>query len=120
MNAIKPLIETYFEAYCRAESDVIAQVFHPECRLFSTDEAGGLERTLLSDWLGSLRGRKERGEFRSGGQLEIISVDETGDTAAAKAVIHFPESVFTDYLSLLRLNGKWRIIGKIYSVRILS
>lgn len=115
---ISKLIETYFNAYSSADAATIERIFHPDCRLFSVDEKGALEKTPLSDWLGNLRARAERRDFRQG-TLEIASIDETaGHAAAAKAVIRFPTATFTDYLSLLRIEGEWRVIGKIYSVSV--
>ena len=46
---------------------------------------------------------------------EIAGVDRTGDTAVVKTVLKFPEFQFTDYLSLLKIEGEWIIVNKIYT-----
>lgn len=113
-NAIQQVIQTYFNGYTQAEEKLVAEAFHPTVRLFSTDQ-GNLETTEMPEWLENLRQRKLKGDVREA-QLKVDFIDVTGDAAVAKTVLTFPKSQFTDYLSFLRLNGAWRIIGKIYVV----
>jgi hypothetical protein len=40
----------------------------------------------------------------------------TDSAAFAKVMLTFPKYKFTDYLSLLQIEGHWRILGKIYNV----
>ncbi len=47
-------------------------------------------------------------------EASIESIDITGDNAVAKVVNHFLGTWYTDYLSLLRTNGQWQIVNKIY------
>ena len=47
---------------------------------------------------------------------EIAGIDSTGDAAIVKTVLRFPKFQFTDYLSLLKLDGAWIIVNKIYTV----
>jgi hypothetical protein len=44
-------------------------------------------------------------------------VEITGNAAIVKATVEFPRVVHTDYLSLLRLSGEWKIVHKIYATR---
>jgi hypothetical protein len=45
---------------------------------------------------------------------ETISVDITGDAAAAKVIDDYVGMRFTDYLSLLKIKGRWMIVNKLY------
>ncbi len=112
-NEIKQVVETYFKGYAQAEPELLEQAFHPETRLYSGSEDGSLDRTEMSAWLENVRGRKAKGDLRQG-TLEIASIDVVGDAALAKAVISFPKLQFTDFLSLIRIGGQWKIVGKIY------
>ena len=51
------------------------------------------------------------------GDLRIASVDITDNAASVKVVETYPKSVYVDYLNLLRLNGKWIVVNKIYTIR---
>lgn len=46
----------------------------------------------------------------------IVSIDITGATAIAKIELDGPEALMTDYMSLLRIRGEWRIVNKIVNV----
>ena len=65
----------------------------------------------MSDWLKGLEDRHLRGNIRKG-LLKIESIDSTNYAASVKVKITFPAFEFTDYLSLLKIDGKWLIVGK--------
>lgn len=46
-------------------------------------------------------------------QIEISSVDVTGDIAAVKVVETYARAVNVDYLHLARDGGEWRIVHKV-------
>ena len=98
-----------------ADSLLVAKALHPETRLFSVED-GKLEKTDLPEWLKNLEDRKSKGDVRSADK-EIVTIDITDSAAIAKVVLTFPKYKFTDYLSLLQVDGNWRIMGKIYAVQ---
>jgi len=110
---IEAVVENYFQGYLKAEADRVGRAFHEDARLMAAEE-GKLDRTDAADWLKSLRTRREKGDLREAA-TEIAGVDATGDAAVVKAVLRFAEFQFTDYLSLLKLGGAWRIVNKIYT-----
>ena len=112
---IKETIQTYVDGYLNAEKKLVASAFFHETRLYSVD-GGKIDKTEMSDWLKNIDERKARGDIRKG-KLEIGLIDITDDTAVAKIFLQFEKRVFTDYLSLLQVNGNWMIVGKIYSVK---
>jgi hypothetical protein len=44
----------------------------------------------------------------------VEEVDVTGDAAVAKVVLDYPQARITDYMSLLRVDGEWRIVNKTF------
>ncbi|MGH9904872.1 MAG: PQQ-binding-like beta-propeller repeat protein [Pyrinomonadaceae bacterium] len=44
----------------------------------------------------------------------IESIDITGNAAIAKIVLDYPQVKFTDYMSLLKIDGEWKIINKTF------
>lgn len=112
---IENVIQNYFQGYQLAETSLIKKAFHADTRLLSVDN-NQLDKTEMKDWLKSLEDRKVRGDIRKG-ELKIHSIDQTENSAVVKLSIDFPKFQFTDYLSLLKIEGKWLIVGKIYSVK---
>jgi hypothetical protein len=111
---IQSTIANYVRGYLEADGDRLSQAFHPETRLHSASEKGELERTEMAGWLENLRTRKEKGDIREG-RFEVAFIDVSGDSAVAKVLLQLPKLQFTDYLSLLRIQGRWLITGKIYT-----
>lgn len=44
----------------------------------------------------------------------IESLDVAGNAGVAKVILDYPTVRFVDYLSLLKINGEWKIINKIF------
>ena len=47
----------------------------------------------------------------------IVSVEFTGDTGFGKIELDYPNALITDYMSLLKINGEWKIVNKIFHVQ---
>jgi hypothetical protein len=45
----------------------------------------------------------------------ITQVDITGTTAVARLELIYPQQTLTDYMSLVKYGGEWRIVNKIFS-----
>ena len=55
----------------------------------------------------------ERGDLREDG---IISIDQSGpECAYAKVYIALGNQMFTDYLTLVNVDGRWQIITKTFT-----
>ncbi len=109
---LREVVQNYFEGYQHAKVELIQKAFHPDTRLLSVD-AGKLDRTEMKDWLENLKDRSTRRDIRKG-SLKILSVDSTEYAATIKLKLTFTTMEFTDYLSLLKIDGTWIIVGKIY------
>ena len=49
--------------------------------------------------------------------MRIDLVDITGDAAVAKVEEDYPGALYTDYLSLLKIQGEWQVVGKVYTAQ---
>ena len=47
-------------------------------------------------------------------KTEIVYVDVMGHAAHAKLVIKYPNFSFIDFMNLLKIDGEWKIVGKIF------
>lgn len=113
-QAIRSTIETYVDGYLNAKKELVAKAFYSETRLYSLDE-GKIDKTEMADWLKNLDDRSARQDIRRA-ELDIGFIDITGETAVAKITLRFESRTFVDYLSFLKWNDAWVIVGKIYSV----
>ncbi len=44
----------------------------------------------------------------------IASIDIAGNSASAKLEIEYPTFTFIDYMNLLKIEGEWKIVSKIF------
>ncbi|WP_109300968.1 nuclear transport factor 2 family protein [Aquimarina sp. AU474] len=101
----------YIEGTSNGEPDRIKRAFHKDLHLYS----------IANDSLRSLSGQKYIGYFKKGQKHDrigkIVSIDIVNDAAMAKVEIDFPSKkrLYTDFMMLLKVNGKWKIIHKSYT-----
>ena len=72
---------------------------------------GSLGQLTQEQWYKGFEGSAGKEEQ---GTLKIVAVDVTGNAASVKVFEEYPKSTYTDYLSLLKLGGEWKIVNKIY------
>lgn len=113
--AIEHTIQTYFDGLYEGDADKLASIFLPSSAL--TFEQGGQAQVLpLADWLKAVRERgapKARGLARDDA---ILLLDQSGPTTAfVKVKCQIPPRYFTDYLSLLKVDGRWQVAQKVFA-----
>jgi hypothetical protein len=73
---------------------------------------GTLIRMTDDDYIGRASGAPAADEAARRRWIEAIDV--TGDTAVAKIVLDYPAVRFTDYMQLMRIDGRWLIVNKMF------
>lgn len=114
-TAIEATIQEYFDGLHEGDADKLARVFLPTSALTS-EQDGKVQVLPLNDWLKAVRERgspKARGLARDDG---ILMLDQSGPTTAfVKVKCQIPPRFFTDYLSLLKVDGQWRVAQKVFA-----
>ncbi len=111
---IATALRDYFDGIYTGDVDRLAHVFHPNARLYSATE-GPLVDMSLADYLELVAGREAPAASSQRRYDRVVAIDQSGpDTALAKVELGIPPKYFTDYLSLLRIDGRWRIISKTF------
>ena len=116
--AIRTAAQTYLDGLYEGDADKLASVFHPTSAL-TWEENGVLPPLPRDQWLDAVRNRpsaKARGLAR---QDEILQIDQASPTMAfVKLKCAIPPRFFTDYLSFLKVEGKWQIAQKVFATEI--
>lgn len=114
--AIDDLLQRYFDALHFSDADAIGQIFHPRAIYATADETPPLYRSM-SEYVSVIAARQSpasRGEPR---RDFVDSVELAGEnTALARVRCSIGERSFVDFLSLVRDNGEWRIIAKVFQI----
>ena len=114
-QAIEQAVQTYFDGLYEGDADKLASVFHDTSAL-TWEQDGKLVVWPLAEWLKAVRERpspKAKGLARDDA---ILWLDQSGPTTAfVKVRCQIPPRYFTDYLSLLKVDGRWAVAQKVFS-----
>ena len=110
--AVRAVVEKYLHGLHFNDTLSLGQAFWPDAKLFYVTRDGKLGQWTQATWYASFAGNVGKEEK---GDLRIESVEVTRDAASVKVVEDYATSRYTDYLSLLRLDGRWWIVHKIYT-----
>ena len=116
LAAIADLLADYFDALHHCDVALLRKVFHPRALYATADETPLLYRDMAT-YFGAVAARPSpasRGEAR---RDAIDAIDLAGDnTALARVRCSIGNRDFVDFLSLVRENGQWRIIAKVFQI----
>ena len=98
----------YFEGWMTGDTALVGRAMHPSCHLkyFRDHSFGDISR---SDYLSRFSPHPKE----PGTEGRILSLDITGNIAAAKCEIEIPQAIFVDYFNLLKTDEGWFIVDKI-------
>ena len=112
--AVRAALQHYLIAHATGDGSHHAMVFHPEAKLFwMRDDT--LNTRTSADYIAGSPGKPADDEAQR--RREIAMVDVTGDAAVGKIVLDYPSALITDYMSLLKIDGEWKIVNKIFTVQ---
>lgn len=110
---VRSVVEQYLHGLKHNDVASLKQAFWPDAKLYFVGRDGKLGQLTQADWYKSFEksaGKEEAGDFR------IAAVEVTNDIATVKVVEDWPgNSRYTDYLSLVRFDGAWKIVNKVYT-----
>ena len=117
-DIIKGVIQTYLDGLYESDADKIASAFHPTSALTSVSN-GELVITPRDAWLDKVRTRpspKQQGLPRHD---QVLTIDLASPTMAyVKLKCAIPPRFFTDQLSLLKIDGRWQIVQKVFTTEV--
>lgn len=112
--AVRQAIEHYFRGHATGNGEHFKKVFHTEAKLFFIRE-GKFSQITRADYI-ARAGTSDKPAAADEAQRKryIESVDVTGNAAVAKVILDYPNVRFTDYMSMLKVDGEWRIVNKTF------
>lgn len=111
--AIEKVLQVYFDGLYEGDTKKLGEAFHPASHLYSADGDGKAADLPRAEWFKLVESRpsaKSKGSERGD---RIVSIDFAGPaTAFAKVECQIQPRYFTDYLTLLKVDGRWQVISK--------
>src|SRR5262245_246723 len=114
LEAVQRTLWTYLDGLYEGDTGKLSAAFHEESHLYSLAE-GRLADLPRAKWLDIVAGRPSPKSRELKRTDRIVSIDFSGpETALAKVECSIHPRYFTDYLTLLKLGGGWRIVSKTF------
>ncbi|WP_119272639.1 nuclear transport factor 2 family protein [Taklimakanibacter deserti] len=107
-------LSDYFEGLHHSDTSHLKRIFHPQA-IYACATEGTLTRLAMDEYFPIVDQRPSpasRGELRTD---RILSIEFAGPvTAFVRAECSIGVKHFTDFLTLVCLDGEWRIIAKVF------
>lgn len=110
IDAVRVLIDAYFQGIHHANIALLRDIFHPDAQL----KAPGIRRNL-AQWLTLVESREVPANQGAGFDYRVLSIDVINDQAMVKLICPLLGRVYIDFLGLLKEGGCWRIVNKMYT-----
>lgn len=107
-EAVKACLENYMSG----EGDKVEKAFHPSATMKYIDaQSGEFKDVPIADYIARVKSNTAKMERK----IEITSMNIEGTAAHAKIKIETDKAILYDYMNLLKINGEWKIVSKIFS-----
>ncbi|MBY5775325.1 nuclear transport factor 2 family protein [Rhizobium leguminosarum] len=118
-NALEDIRETlgaYFDALYFCDADRLSRVFHSAAVYATPDENPFLHRTM-TEYFPIVAARQSGSSRNEARRDHIEAIDIAADNIAlARVRCTIGTRDFLDFLTLVHVDGKWRIIAKVFKI----
>ena len=113
---VNGVLQTYFDALYFCDTDKLQEAFHPKAIYATADETPLLYRTM-TEYVPVIAARISPASRQEPRRDMIDSVAFAGEnTAFARVRCSIGARDFVDFLTLVRTDGAWRIIAKVFQI----
>ena len=110
-DAVRVPLENYLKGHATGNPEFMRKAFHTEGKLIFIRDGKYATRTF-EEYIAGSSGKPALDEKER--KRTIESIDIAGNAATAKIVLDYPAVKFTDYMTLLKIDGEWKIINKTF------
>ncbi len=105
-------VRACLENYMSGEGDRVEKAFHPSATMKYIDiQTGEFKDVPIADYIARVKANTTKTERK----IEIVSLNIEGNAANGKIKIETDKVIMYDYMNMLKINGEWKIVSKIFS-----
>ena len=108
--AVRVPLENYLKGHATGNPEFMKKAFHTEGKLIFIREGKYSTRTFDEYIAGMKDGKPAPDEAQRKRWIE--SVEVAGNAAVGKIILDYPSVKFVDYMTLLKIDGEWKIVNK--------
>ena len=105
-------LENYINAHATGNPDYIRKAFFPDAKIMAFRD-GKLLNLSVEEFASRFSGKPAADESQR--RRRIDTLDITGNAGVARIVLDYPDTTLTDYMSLLKVDGEWKIVNKVFN-----
>jgi hypothetical protein len=114
IHQLEAAVQHYFDGLYDGDVEKLGRVFHAKASLFIARD-GALVALPVPDWFARVAARASPRSMDAPRDDRILLIDRAGPVnALVKVSCLLAPNAYTDYLSLIKLGGRWRIVAKSY------
>ena len=110
---VKIPLENYLKGHATGDPEYMKRAFYKDGNLIFLREGKYATRSF-SDYISGMNGKPAEDEAKRKRYIE--SIDISGDAAIGKIILDYPSAKFVDYMTLLKIEGEWKIVNKSFTV----
>ncbi|MDC8760487.1 nuclear transport factor 2 family protein [Janthinobacterium fluminis] len=114
VEAAKAPLQNYIRAHETGNADFMRKAFTSDAKIVGY-MGGNMISWSLEQYAGRFSGKPANDEAQRRRSFEIL--DLVGDAAVGKVVLDYPTVKFVDYMTLLKIDGEWKIINKSFNAQ---
>lgn len=110
-DGVRVPLENYLKGHATGDGEYMKKAFHTDGQLIFIRDGKYTTRSF-ADYIAGMSGKPAVDERMRKRWIE--SVEVVGNAAFAKIILDYPTAKFTDYMSLLKIDGEWKIVNKTF------
>ncbi len=113
-QAIAATLNYYLEGGTNNDFNTLKKAFHKNAVMSFIGDEGYKEVNALEFF-----GKAMKPGPKANRETYIAQITLTGTTANARLELVYPDAIVTDYMNLLKEDGQWQIVSKIFSRKVI-
>ncbi|MEQ1645479.1 MAG: nuclear transport factor 2 family protein [Pyrinomonadaceae bacterium] len=110
-EAVRIPLENYLKGHATGDGEYFKKAFHTEGNLIWIRDGKYTTRSF-AEYIAGASGKPPADEAQR--KRRIGTVEVVGNAAVATIILDYPTVKFTDYMTLLKINGEWKIVNKTF------
>ncbi len=100
------------ENYMSGDGDKVEKAFHTSATMKYIDvQSGEFKDVPIADYIARVKSNTAKSDRK----IEIVALNIEGNAANGKIKIETDKVIMYDYMNMLKVNGEWKIVSKIFS-----
>jgi hypothetical protein len=111
-NPEESAVRACLQEYMSGDGNRMEKAFHPSATMKYIDvQSGEFKDIPIAEFIARVKANTNKIERK----IEIVSVNIEGNAASGKIRIETGTVIMYDYMNMLKINGEWKIVSKIFS-----